>query len=49
MHQEKNQGLPIFEYTAIVAAPNPVVVQENIYQATAKQLGWYREVVLRRL
>lgn len=38
MNQEKKTGLPIFGYTAIAAAPKPVVVQENIYQATKNHL-----------
>ena len=33
INQDKKQGLPIIGYTAIAAAPNPVAVQENIYQS----------------
>jgi hypothetical protein len=38
MNQEKKTGLPILGYIATAAAPKPVVVQENIYQATRSHL-----------
>ena len=38
MNQEKKAGLPMLGYAAVAAAPKPVIVQENIKQATKSYL-----------